>query len=170
MGNPEAPPDATTFVSQGVPYFLYMGPLEMRALQREWGLTRVSTDTAQEWQAKCITLADRLNGGNMFCFDEKLPVFRHALSRWADAAGVDRAELTDDRVADIVGNVDLGRKRRRQQPFFRANTLFLQFMSDCFREDEEEEEPEAPAEDGEDSAETPKGRSRRTRVSTQSST
>ena len=170
MGDTEAPPDGTPFRSSGVAYYLYMGPLEMRALQREWGLTRASGETSEQWVEKCMTLADRLNGGNMFCFEEKIPVFRHALSRWADASGMDRAELTDEKVAAIVGDVDRGWKWRRKAPFSRANDLFLQFMSDCFRENEEEE-PKPDAEDGEDSAETaPKARSRRSGASTQSST
>jgi len=164
----QIPPDATAFRSGGTQFFLYMGPLEMRALQREWGLTRLANDTADEWQAKCVCFGDRLNGGSLYGMEEKIPVFRHALTRWAAAAGVDPVTLTDERVSEIVSNVDRGRRKKRKAGFVYANDLYLQFINDCFVESEEEE-PEKSAEE-EDSDAAPKVRNRKPEVSTPSVT
>ena len=106
MDDVEIPPDATVFRSGGRTYYLYMGALEMRAIQREWGLVRSMVDSTEAWEKKQQEFQDRLNGGAM---EDKLAVLRHALTRWAKAwnelkqgTNGSAVQLDDDAVARIV--------------------------------------------------------------------
>lgn len=139
----EIPPDATVFSVAGRDVYLYLGPLEMRALQREWGLTRQIADSPQDWQKKCQAFQDRLNGGNHFVMEEKLAVLRHALTRWGAATGTDVS--TDESVVALLTNIDQPKKlKRRKAPFVYIADLYARFITECFTD---EEEPQQAAEE-----------------------
>ena len=127
----EIPPDATVFRSGGVTYFLYMGALEMKALQREWGLQRSQVDSAEAWEKKTEEFQDRLNGAAM---EDKVTVLRHALKRWAEASanGSGPVELTDEKVIEIAEQAEQPKDRKRKAPFVVIADLHRQFYSDCF--------------------------------------
>lgn len=140
MDTIEIPPDATVFRVGGETVFLYLGPLEMRALQREWGLTRSAEDTSETWRKKCEELQDRMNsGGTVLATNEQLPVFRHALGRWASAAG--RAPFTtDDETAVFLAGIEPQGKqpKRRRSSAVVMGVLFRRFMFECFVDSDEE--------------------------------
>lgn len=151
----ETPPDATAFRSRGRDYYLYMGALEMRALQREWGLTRSISDTREDWARKQVEFAQRLEGTT---FEDKLPVLRHGLARWAKAAEV---ELTEESAAEILDGIDRadGQPGGASGRIFRIGRLHDQFVLDCFGgvEDEAGPKAESSTSSSEPSSSTPNG-------------
>jgi hypothetical protein len=131
----EAPPDATPFRSRGRECYLYLGALEMRALQREWGLTRAVSDQAQDWARKQVEFSQRLEGAT---FEDKIAVLKHGLSRWAKAAGL---ELTDETAAEVLDGIERtdGKPAGASGRILRIQTLHQQFLADCFGGDVEDD-------------------------------
>lgn len=130
MNDAAIPPDATIFKSGGQTYFLYMGALEMRALQREWGLTRSGVDSSELWDKKLEQYEDRIRGGAM---EDKLAIIRHGLTRWAQVGGNGSGpvELDDEKVAAIVAGMEQPGPRR-VAPFVLINQLHKRFYWECF--------------------------------------
>lgn len=145
MQSVEVPPDATRFTSKGVVYFLYMGAAEMRQLQIEWALTRLPTDTKEEWRAKFTTFQDRVAGED---WADKVAVLRVCLGRWAAAAGNGSGPvvLDDAAVTEIVNHAELPSMTPKLGPAYRINGLWQRFSLDMLGvpEDEEEAEPSGP--------------------------
>ena len=156
MNPTEVPHDATPFVSDGQVYFLYMGPIEMRNLQRDWGLTRVPGDSPEDWEKKKETFNSRFGVSNMA---DMITVLRHGLTRWAKAAtnGDGPIVLDDDRVAEILQGIQAdvpkqgfrkGLKAKRGYAL--VTELHQRFIFDCMgigSDDEPEEEaPGTPKE------------------------
>lgn len=126
----EIPPDATVFKSGGQTYYLYMGALEMRDLQREWGLMRSGVESSEDWDKKLEQYEDRMRGGAM---EDKLAIIRHGLTRWARAEsnGSGPVLLDDDKVAAIVADMEQSGPRRFA-PFILINQLHKRFYWECF--------------------------------------
>ena len=139
MGPLDTPPDATPFRSLGKDCYLYLGALELRALQREWGLTRSASDDTAAWTAKQVQFMQRLNGGG---FEDKLAMLKVALSRWAEGAEVD---LTDRAAADILDRIERkdGKPAGPKGRMTRIVQLYEQFFEDCFGDEEEDGGPKA---------------------------
>ena len=139
MGPLDTPPDATPFRSLGKDCYLYLGALELRALQREWGLTRTVSDDTASWTAKQVQFMQRLNGD---VFEDKLAMLKVALSRWAEGTGVD---LTDRAAADILDRIERkdGKPAGPKGRITRIMELHTQFLSDCFGDEEEDGGPKA---------------------------
>lgn len=135
----DTPPDATPFRSRGKDYYLYLGALELRALQREWGLTRVAGEEPASWAAKQVQFMERLNGE---VFEDKLAMLKVALSRWAEGAGV---ELTDRAASEILDRIDRkdGKPAGPKGRIIRIIELHAQFLADCFGDEEEDGGPKA---------------------------
>lgn len=121
----QAPPDATVFRSGGRSYYLQMGALEMRALQREWGLTRGSVDSGEAWTKKQQEFQDRLDGGSM---EDKITILRHALARCAVAAG---EEMDEEKALAIFDNLEQPAGETKAQ-FVLLNALHVQFIHESF--------------------------------------
>lgn len=142
----KTPPDATVFRSNGRECYLYIGSVELRELEREWGLVRAFSDTVQDLTRKRIEFMQRLEGST---FEDRLTVLKHGLSRWAEASNV---ELTDRAAADIIdsidppdGETDSGKPANASARMVRAQRLHEQFVADCFGGDGEDEGgPKAP--------------------------
>lgn len=131
MAETEAPPDATVFRSGGKSYFLFMGALEMRALQREWGLVRSGADTPEAWKKKQEEFQDRLDGGAM---EDKLSVIRHALTRWANAAThlLGPVKVDDAMIGAITDGIEQPNGQPRKAPFVLVSELHRRFYFECF--------------------------------------
>lgn len=121
----QAPPDATVFRSAGRTYYLQMGALEMRALQREWGLTRGNVDSGEAWTKKQQEFQDRLDGGSM---EDKFSILKCALGRWAVAAG---EEMDEAKAAEIFDSLEQPAGEMKAQ-FVLFNALHLQFIHESF--------------------------------------
>jgi hypothetical protein len=151
----EIPPDATVFKSQGVTYFMYLGQLEMVALQREWGLQHVPGEPVADFNRKCLELQLRCEGGD---WADRPTVARVCLGRWAamSANGSGPVQLTEEKVVEILDNADLpsGRKLKKYSPHYRVETLWQHFRSDMLGllsdegESEEKQDPKAKARKG----------------------
>jgi len=138
----QAPPQATVFRAAGKTYWLYMGPQEMVALQRHWGLTRLSSDTREDWTKKKEVFEDRLNGSAM---EDQITIMRHALARWASVQnGTGPGELTDEKMGEILAGIESGPVPKGAKPkagFMLTTELFLRFICDCFGIKSDDEEP-----------------------------
>ena len=150
----EIPPDATAFKSQGVTYYLYLGALEMVALQREWGLQRVPGELVADFNRKSLELQIRCDGGD---WADRVTVARVCLGRWAamSANGSGPIDLTDQKVQEILEHADLpsGRKLKKYSAHYRVEALWQRFRSDMLGllsedEPEEKQDPKAKARKG----------------------
>ena len=159
-GPVEVPPDATRFASRGKHpmigpsqdgglgwYWLYLGAAEMRALQIEWGLTRLPTDTKEEWAAKFASLHERAGGED---WADKVTIFRVCLSRWAVGAGNGSGPVTldDAAVIEIIDHAVLPGMTPRLGAAYRINALWERFSLDMLgapeADGDTEEEAAAP--------------------------
>lgn len=145
MSKVEAPPDATVFTSGGESYFLYLGPAEMVALQREWGLHRKFGESREDKARRLAAFELRLGGEDL---DDRITIFRFCLSRWANASGNGSGPivLTDALVSEILERADLpsGRKPKKFAPAFRLNAVWNRFQLDMLGVDPDEAQAEDP--------------------------
>lgn len=125
----EVPPDATVFRAGGTDYFLYMGATEMRALQREWGVTVSVADSAEEYRRKFELYRTRFDTFGIL--EDDLTVIRVGLGRWHKASGGKRA-LTNDSVLEILEELEPEPGEERRSTFVMIGALKVRFISDMF--------------------------------------
>jgi len=121
---PVAPPDATHFKAGGRDYYLYLGLLEIAAVQREWGYARTSGD--RQYLEKTVEFNYRMEHPVP---DDALLVLKTALGRWAAAVG---AEITDESVADILAGLEPQEQNRSARGFRRAHYLYERLILESF--------------------------------------
>lgn len=152
----EVPPDATVFISRGVSHFLYLGPIEMQTLQREWGLERKVGESSEEKAKRLIAFEQRSGGDD---WDDRITILRVCLSRWCAAAGNGNGPvvLTDAQAAEILERADppSGWKPKKFGPAYRVAGVWNRFQMDMLGTTPEEAEsagdpgvPKAPARKG----------------------
>lgn len=133
-GQHQAPPDATVFRAGGVDYYLYMGATEMRALQREWGLSTGDGDTAEERGRKLALFQSRLDSYGLL--EDDLTLLRHGLTRWHQESQPERPgrprAFTNDDALKILEDLEPERGDEHKSPWLRISALKVRFFKDMF--------------------------------------